>query len=80
MIFGYDVFRRLHDGSPLWVGTVANVVEAEKQIQNLATQSRDNFFIREAINGEITHYLNSAIRKRSFSERQTLIGRAHRAQ
>jgi hypothetical protein len=40
MVFDYDVFRRLHDGSAMWVATVANLVEAEKQIQKLPRESR----------------------------------------
>ena len=30
MVFGYDVFRRLHDGSAMWVAAVPNLDEAEK--------------------------------------------------
>jgi hypothetical protein len=56
MVFGYDIFRRLHDGSAMWVATVPNLDEAEKEIQKLARESRDGCFTRNAANGQIDYH------------------------
>jgi hypothetical protein len=50
---GFDIFRMLHDGHPLWIAEVATLEEAKNNLHALALKSRGEYFIRDASNGEI---------------------------
>ena len=39
MVLGYDIFRKFHDGTPLWMGTAASRADAEEQMQTFARGS-----------------------------------------
>jgi hypothetical protein len=61
MIYGYDVFRTLQDGSPIWLGTVSNLADATKYIPILSLGSTDEYFSRDAGTGQIAHILGVPI-------------------
>jgi hypothetical protein len=50
---GYDIFKTLDDGSPLWVMQVATLEEARTQLEALVAATPAEHFIRDASNGEI---------------------------
>ncbi|HEY4740852.1 MAG: hypothetical protein WA734_10450 [Candidatus Acidiferrales bacterium] len=57
MNLGYDIFKKLDDGSPLWVMQVATLEEAKKQLEALVRATHAAHFIRDASNGEIVAQL-----------------------
>jgi hypothetical protein len=57
MNLGYDIFKTLDDGSPLWVMQVATLDEARVQLEALVVATPAEHFIRDASNGEIVSRL-----------------------
>jgi hypothetical protein len=53
MNLGYDIFKKLDDGSPLWIMQIATLEEAKQQLEVLVAASPAEHFIRDASNGEI---------------------------
>jgi hypothetical protein len=49
---GFDIFRRLEDGSPLWVAQASSIAEARSRLQALQQGAPDNYFIRDAETGQ----------------------------
>jgi hypothetical protein len=50
---GYDIFRRLHDGSPIWVMQAASLEDAKKHVYALLAAGPADYFIRDAFGGEV---------------------------
>jgi hypothetical protein len=50
---GFDLFRTLDDGHPLWIAEVATLEQAKTNLHALALKSRGVYFIREASTGKI---------------------------
>jgi hypothetical protein len=59
MSLGYDIFKRLHDGSPLWMTQAATLEEAKRHLESLAGSEHAEYFIRDATTGEVLHDLGS---------------------
>jgi hypothetical protein len=53
MSLGYDIFRKLDDGTPLWIADLASLSEAKEKIQLLVSQSAAAYFIRDASTGKV---------------------------
>ena len=53
MYLGYDIFRELGDGSPLWVTHAPNLKEAKEKLDTLARTLPAEYFIRDAANAKI---------------------------
>jgi hypothetical protein len=53
MTLGYDIFRKLDDGSPLWIADVASLNEAKEKTELLFSQSSAAYFIRDASTGNV---------------------------
>ena len=53
MVARYDIFKILNQGSPVWVGTVATRGEVEQTLNALEWVNPGDYFIREAVSGEI---------------------------
>jgi|HubBroStandDraft_5_1064220.scaffolds.fasta_scaffold224021_2 hypothetical protein len=53
MSLGYDIFKTLEDGSPMWVMQVSTLEEAKKGVQALAGRTVAEYFVRDASSGEI---------------------------
>lgn len=53
MNLGYDIFKKLDDGSPLWIMQIATLEEAKQQLTALVAANPAEHFIRDASNGEI---------------------------
>lgn len=51
MNIGYDIFRRLGDGSPLWVAKADSLGHARESVEVLARSAPGNYFIRDATTG-----------------------------
>jgi hypothetical protein len=52
MRLGFDIFRRLDDGSPLWVAQVSSIAEAHARLEALLRYSPGRYFVRDAETGQ----------------------------
>jgi len=57
MDFGYDIFRKLEDGAPLWIKQVATLDGAKLSLEALVSNAPGEYFIRDASTGEIVFRL-----------------------
>jgi hypothetical protein len=55
MKFGFDIFRQLDDGSPIWIANVATRAKAEQQVASLRLSTPARYFIRDAESGAIVN-------------------------
>ena len=53
MGLGYDIFRELGDGKPLWIAQAGTLEEAQEKLQMLARTVPAKYFIRDATSAEI---------------------------
>ena len=53
MSLGYDIFKKLDDGSPLWVMQAATLDEAKRHLESLARTGPGQFFVRDASTGKV---------------------------
>jgi hypothetical protein len=53
MKFGFDIFRQLDDGSPLWIANVETREQAEREIASLQRVAPARYFIRDAETGAV---------------------------
>jgi hypothetical protein len=53
MVLGYDIFRELSDGSPLWVTHAPTLKEAKDKLDTLARTLPAEYFIRDATDARI---------------------------
>jgi hypothetical protein len=53
MDFGFDIFRKLDDGTPLWIKQVATLDDGKAHLAALASSTPAEYFIRDASTGEI---------------------------
>ena len=53
MKLGYDIFRQLEDGSPLWIAQVDSLDEAKNKLDSLIRSSPGQYFVRDAENGKV---------------------------
>jgi hypothetical protein len=60
MSAGYDIFRNLHHGSPIWIATVATRGKIEQTLNALEWVLPGDYFTRDATNGEIVSGLGPA--------------------
>ena len=50
---GYDIFKKLKDGTPLWVTHTETLAEAEKTMEALRRAVPAEYFARDARTGSI---------------------------
>jgi len=53
MDLGFDIFRTLDDGTPLWIKQVATLEEGRKSLDALISSAPAEYFVRDATSGEI---------------------------
>jgi hypothetical protein len=53
MDLGFDIFRTLDDGTPLWIKQVATLDDGKKSLGALISEAPAEYFIRDASTGEI---------------------------
>jgi hypothetical protein len=53
MGLGYDIFRELSDGNPLWIAQAATLKEAQDKLDTLAHTLPAKYFIRDAASAKI---------------------------
>jgi sugar-specific transcriptional regulator TrmB len=54
----YDVFERLPDGTDLWKGYVQGLEQAQSKLQELAEQSKNEFYAIHSPTKEIAARVN----------------------
>lgn len=52
MGFGFDIFRRLDDGSPLWVAQADTLDDARRQLEAICKTRPGEYFVRDASTGD----------------------------
>jgi hypothetical protein len=60
MDLGFDIFRTLDDGTPLWIKQVTTLDDGKKHLDALLSALPAEYFIRDASRGEIV-FRSSAI-------------------
>jgi hypothetical protein len=53
MTLGYDIFRRLEDGSPIWIANVQTRKQAEQRVALLRRSDPSRYFLRNAETGAV---------------------------
>ena len=53
MGLGYDIFRELSNGDPLWIAQAATLKEAQDKLDVLARTVPANYFVRDAASAKI---------------------------
>lgn len=53
MELGYDIFRKLDDGSPIWACDAPTLDAAKKKVETLIREKPADYFIRDASSGEV---------------------------
>jgi hypothetical protein len=59
MNLGFDIFRTLDDGTPLWIKQVATLDDGKKQLEALVSAEPAEYFVRDASTGEIVFRLGA---------------------
>jgi len=49
----FDIFKRLPDGTPLWIEAVPTLLEAKQRVARMANESLNEYFIFSAYDGGI---------------------------
>ena len=53
MKLGYDIFRQLDDGSPIWIANVQTRTQAEQRVAVLRRSTPARYFLRNAETGAV---------------------------
>ena len=53
MSLGYDIFRKLGDGSAVWMGQAATLAEAKEKVMTLWRTVPAKYFLRDANTGRL---------------------------
>ena len=53
MGLGYDIFRELSDGEPLWIAQAITLQEAQEKLETLVRTVPAKYFIRDAASAKI---------------------------
>ena len=53
MKFGYDIFQKLDDGSPLWIANVQTRAQALQKVVALRRSASAQYFVRDAETGVV---------------------------
>jgi hypothetical protein len=59
MDLGFDIFRTLNDGTPLWIKQVPTLDDGRKSLDALLSAAPAEYFVRDASTGEIVLRLGS---------------------
>jgi hypothetical protein len=54
MKLGFDIFRQLDDGSPIWIANVQTRAQAQERVAVLRRSVPARYFIRNAETGAVT--------------------------
>jgi len=57
MKFGFDIFRQLDDGSPIWIANLATRAQAHQEVAVLQRTAPACYFVRDAETGAVVSYL-----------------------
>jgi hypothetical protein len=53
MKLGYDIFRQLDDGSPIWIANVQTRAQAQQKVTTLRSSVPARYFVRDAETGAL---------------------------
>jgi hypothetical protein len=53
MKLGYDIFRQLDDGSPIWIANVQTPAQAQQELATLRSTVPARYFVRDAETGAV---------------------------
>ena len=53
MGFGYDIFKKLRDGSPIWIMQGTTLEDARNHVKALLSAECAEYLIRNAATGEV---------------------------
>jgi hypothetical protein len=53
MKLGFDIFRQLDDGSPIWIANVPTRAQAERELASLQRSAPARYFVRDAETGAV---------------------------
>ncbi|HEY2459782.1 MAG TPA: hypothetical protein VGI16_03205 [Candidatus Acidoferrum sp.] len=53
MNVGFDIFKKLADGSPLWVGKADTLNHARQSVELISRSAPGQYFIRDAATGMV---------------------------
>lgn len=56
MKFGFDIFRQLDDGSPIWIANLPTRARAQQEVAALQRSAPARYFIRDAETGEVVNH------------------------
>jgi hypothetical protein len=59
MSLGYDIFRKLGDGSAVWMGQAATLTEAKEKVMTLWRTVPAEYFLRDANTGALIQDLEA---------------------
>jgi hypothetical protein len=51
MGLGFDIFRRLDDGHPLWIAQADNLEDARRKLEAIRRINPGNYFVHDASTG-----------------------------
>ena len=53
MGLGFDIFRRLDDGTPLWIAQADTFDDAKRQLDAIRQKKPGHYFVHDASTGEL---------------------------
>ena len=59
MDLGFDIFKTMDDGTPLWIKQVSSLDEGRRHLETLIGAAPGEYFIRDASTGEIAFRLGN---------------------
>jgi hypothetical protein len=55
---GFDIFRRMEDGSVIWVGEAETLQLARQKLEASNAAKPGTYFVRDAATGEVVNHLD----------------------
>lgn len=55
---GFDIFRKMEDGSVIWIGEAETLELARQKLDSSLTAKPGAYFVRDATTGEIVNHLD----------------------
>jgi hypothetical protein len=70
MKLGYDIFRQLDDGSPIWIANVQTREQAQQKVVTLVSSVPARYFVRDAETGAVISDSELGTRGRNTADGQ----------
>jgi hypothetical protein len=66
MKLGFDIFRQLDDGSPIWIANVQTRTQAQQKVATLRPTVPARYFVRDAVTGAVITDSEPGARGRTY--------------